>query len=215
MCARQVQEAFFSDRQHAASSAGAVINKVSTGFNLISDRPEDEIGHQLYYVPRGELLASLFIVLLIEAADQFLKYGSHPVVIQRGKPNITVGIKDGFVAQVDRRVKKLFDQAPEDVGLDKRGDLVAELEFCQDLLDVRRKAIEIGFKVCFELLLFGTCFEVPQGEIGRVIERLAGSLTKGVALRSNPCPVEVRFHLEHGILCGHKKGVQTADNRHR
>jgi hypothetical protein len=42
------------------------------------------------------------------------------------------------------RVEELLDQRAERVGLGEAGDLVAELEVVEDLLDVRREAVEVG-----------------------------------------------------------------------
>ena len=56
-------------------------------------------------------------------------------------------------AEVDRRVEELLDERAERVGLREPRDLVAELEVVEDLLDVRREAVEVGLEVGLELLL--------------------------------------------------------------
>ncbi len=48
-------------------------------------------------------------------------------------------------------IEELLDQAAEDIGIDQRGDLVAELEFVEDLLNVGGEAVEIYHEVHLEL----------------------------------------------------------------
>ena len=40
--------------------------------------------------------------------------------------------------------------------MERRGDLVAELEFLENILDIGGETIQVGFKIGFELLLTGT-----------------------------------------------------------
>jgi hypothetical protein len=58
-------------------------------------------------------------------------------------------------AEVDVRRQELLDQVPEGVGLGQARDLVAEFEVVEDVLDVRREAVEVGLEVGLELLLAG------------------------------------------------------------
>ena len=106
------------------------------------------------------MLAGLLVVLFVEAADQFLEDRAHAVVVQTGQANVPVLVEDRVGAEVDVFVGELLDEAAENVGLHERRDLIAELEFIQDLLDVRREAVKIGLKVGSELLLLRTGAEV-------------------------------------------------------
>ena len=81
-------------------------------------------------------------------------------------------------AEVDVRVEELLDQRAEGVGLGQAWDLVAELEVVEDVLHVRREAVEVGLEVGLELLLAGAGLEVAQGELRGVVERLAGGLRR-------------------------------------
>src|SRR5262249_1779469 len=113
---------------HAPSAAGAVVHQISTRFDLVGNRQEDEIGHQVYDITRRKMLARLFIVLFVEAADQLFEDRNHGMIVKGWKSFSTISIEDGLRTEVDRGVEKLLDQAAEDVGFDQCGDLVTKLE---------------------------------------------------------------------------------------
>ena len=132
----QFRQAFLGHGQHAAGAAGPVVNKVGARFDIVGHRQEDQVGHELDHIAGREVLSGLFVVLLVEAADQLLEDGAHGVVVERRKDLVAVHVLHRFGAEVDAAVEKLLDQVAEDVGLDQRGDLVAEFELVEDLLDV-------------------------------------------------------------------------------
>ena len=74
----------FGHRQHAAGAAGAVVYQVGPGVDPVGDRQQDQLRHERHGIARGPVLAGLLVVLLVEAADQFLEDRAHPVVIQAG-----------------------------------------------------------------------------------------------------------------------------------
>ena len=49
----------FGDREHAAGSAGAVINAIGRALNLILDRNERKIGHKLNHIARREVASGI------------------------------------------------------------------------------------------------------------------------------------------------------------
>ena len=55
------------------------------------------------------MLAGLFVVLLVEAADQLLEDGAHAVVVQAAGRQVEVGVEE------------LLDQAPRASALVRRG----------------------------------------------------------------------------------------------
>ena len=87
-----------------------------------------------------------------------------------------VAVQHRLGAEVDRRVEELLDQRAERVRLREPRDLVAELEVVEDLLHVRREAVEVGLEVGLELLLAGAGAQIAQRELRRVVERLPGRL---------------------------------------
>ena len=110
----------------------------------------------LHGVARGPVLAGLLVVLFVEAADQFLEDRAHGVVVEAGQlARSRRRSSTGLRAEVDRRVEELLDQVAEGVGLGERGNLVAELEVVEDVLDVGREAVEVGLEIGLELLLAG------------------------------------------------------------
>ena len=160
----QLGETLLGQRQHAARTAGTVIDQIGAGFEAVGDRQKDQVGHERHHVARGEVLAGLFVVLLVETADQLLEDRAHGMVVERGQSLVAILIQDGLRAEIDPGIQELADEMAEDVGLDQRRDLVAELEFVEDLLDVGGKAVQIRLEVGLELLMLGAVLQIAQRE---------------------------------------------------
>ncbi len=94
------------------------------------------------------MLSRLLVVLLIELADQLLEDRAHRVVVDHGRRKVDVGIE------------KLVDQRADGVGLG----------VFEDVMDVRREAVEVILEVGKELLLAAARFEVTDGEFRGVVE---------------------------------------------
>ncbi len=99
------------------------------------------------------MLTSLFVIVLVKLADQLLKNRPHGVVIHGREPDRTIVVEHRVGAQIDVRVEELLNQGAECISLGQCGDLVAELEVFQDVLDVLRKTIQVVLEVLAELLL--------------------------------------------------------------
>ena len=149
--------------QHAAGPAGAVVEQVGAGLDLVGYGHEHQVRHEPHGVARGEVLARLFVVLLVEAPDQLLEDRAHAVVVEAGMPDRAVGVHHRIRAQVDVGRGELLDQRAEGVGLGEARDLVAELEVLEDVLDTRREAVEVVLEVGLELAAAGPGPEVLQG----------------------------------------------------
>ena len=150
---RELLQGLLGDGEHSAGAAGAVVEQIGPGFDLVGDRQEDEIGHQLDRIARRPVLTGLFVVFLVEPPNQLLEDRAHGVVVETWMLDGTVTVEDRLGTKIDIRGEKLFDQRPERVSLGKAWDLIAKFEIVEDFLHVRREAVEIGFKVCLQLLL--------------------------------------------------------------
>jgi hypothetical protein len=93
--------------------------------------------------------------------------------------------------------------------------LVAELEVVEDLLHVRREAVEVGLEVDAQLLLAGPRAQVTQGEAGGVVEGLAGCLAQRLVLVDDVRLVERGPHLKDGRLGRLEDGVEATQHSHR
>jgi len=130
-------------------------------------------------------------------------------------PNRTARLEHRVRAQVDRGIEQLLDQRAERIRFGKARNLVPELEVLEDLLDVRREAIQVRLEVRPELLLAGAITQVAEGEPGRVVECLPGSLAQRGVLVGDPCLVERGLHVEHGLLGWLQHGIEPAEHDHR
>ncbi len=131
------------------------------------------------------------------------EHGPHASVVQ------TLG------TEVDVGRQELLDQRAEGVSLGEARNLVAELEVVEDVLHVRREAVQIRLEVGLELLLAGAGLEVAQRELRRVVERLFCRLPDRLILVGDLGPVERPLHLEHRLFGRLEDGVEPAQDGHR
>ena len=165
-----------ADGEHAARAAGAVVEQVGAGLDLGLDGQEHEVGHQPNGIARRPVLAGFLVVVLVELADQFLEDRAHRVVVDACRGEVDVGIEE------------LVDQRADGVGLGEGGELVAELEVLEDVLDVGREAVEVVLEVGEELLLAAAGFQIAQGELRGVVEGLARGVAERGALLGDAAP---------------------------
>ena len=74
------------------------------------------------------------------------------MVVQPRHDDAAIGVLDRVGTQVDVGRCQLFDQRAQGVAIAEPRDLVAELEVLEDLLHVRRKAVQVRFEVGPQLL---------------------------------------------------------------
>ena len=135
--------------------------------------------HELDDLAGGEMFASLLVVLLVELADEFLEDVAHAEVGRAGElPSVRA---DGVVVgEIDVRGDEFLDDAVERVCLAHLADLVAEIELGDDFGDVLAEAVEVVVEVGLEL---GRVSEQAlEGELGGVVENLAGSFPQAVRI---------------------------------
>ena len=153
-------------RQHTARAACTVITGIGGVLDLIRDGRKHKVSHQLHNVAGRPVLTGFLIVGLVEAAHKLLEDGAHSMVVQTGE------IAARLRAEVNVLADKLLDDRAENIGFDHRVDLVSKLELVQNFLHVRRKAVEICFKIRLELLRGWAAGQVAQAEGRSVAESL-------------------------------------------
>ena len=207
-------EGLLGDGQHPAGADGAVVEQVCAGLNSVPDGLEHQLGHELHGVPGGPVLAGLLVVVLVEAAHQVLEDGPHGVVVQSRVPHRAVGVQDRFGTEVYLGRQEPADDVAQHVGCGEPGDLVAELELLEDVLDVGREAVQVGVEVVPELLLSCPGGEVLELEGGGIVEGLASSLFDDCGLVLDSDVVQPLLLLKDFSLGGLQHGVQTPEDGH-
>ena len=101
------------------------------------------------------MFTRLLVVLLVETPNQLFEDRAHPVVVEAGIPHGTIGVHDRVGTQIDVRRSEFLDERAQGIRLGQPRNLVAEFEVVENVLDVGRKAVEVGFKVSRELLTVG------------------------------------------------------------
>jgi hypothetical protein len=87
------RERLFAHREHAAHSAGAVVERVCARLDLGLDGEKHEVRHQSNGVARSPVFACLLVILLVKLADQFLEDRTHRVVIDACWGEVDVGVE--------------------------------------------------------------------------------------------------------------------------
>ena len=105
-----LRQRLLGHRQHAPGAAGAVVHQVGSRVDLVGNRQEDQLRHERHGIAGGPVLASLLVVLLVEAPHQLLEDRPHPVVIQAGLFDRPVAMEDRTGTQVHVRREELLDQ---------------------------------------------------------------------------------------------------------
>ena len=154
------------------------------------------------------MLAGLFVVVFVEFANELFEDGAHGVVVDAG------GLAGGGGREVDVGIEELADEGAEGVGFGEGGELVAEFEIFDDVLNVGGEAVEVVFEVGEELVLGGAGFEVAEGEAGGVVEDLAGGGGESGVLFGDAGLVEEGFGFEDLGFGGFEDGVHAADDAH-
>ena len=211
----EVLQGLLGDRQHAAGAAGAVIEEIGPRLDPAGDRQQHQPRHQLDRVARRPVLARLLVVLLVEAAHQLLENRPHRVVVEARELYRAVRVPDRVGAEIDRGIEELLDQRAERVGPRKPRELIAELEALQDLLHIRREAVEISLEVGPELLLARAGAQIAQGKPRRVVEGLTRGLPEGCILVRDPRLIERRLHPDDRGLRRLQHGVEPPQDGHR
>jgi len=208
----QIVQCLLGHGEHAAGAAGAVVERIGAGLDPVGHRQEQQFGHELHHVARGEVLASLFVVFFVEAADQLLKHRAHAVVVQGGQLDAAVGILHRQRREIDLGVKEVVDQVAKDVRIHQLLDLVAEVELGEDFLHVGRKAVQICNEVIAQALACCAGLELGQREFRDVVERLACRHAQRAVLLGHFVGVEKPLALEHRVLGGFEYGVEPSQH---
>ncbi len=211
----ELRQRLFGNGQHPAGAARAVVDQVGAGPDRVGDRHEDQARHELYDVARGEVLAGLLVVLLVEAPDELFEDRAHPVVVQALQAHGAVPVQDGPGAEVDRIVQEFLEQEAQRVRFHQRGNLVAKLELLQNLLHVGREAVQVRLEVGSQLLLPPAGCKVAEPEGRGVVEGLAGGLAQRRILVGDAGRVQPGLHPEDRVFRRLQHRVQAADDRHR
>ena len=199
--------------EHAAGTAGGIVNG-DDGRELLFHRLEQQVDHELDDLARGEVLSGLLVVLLVELADEFLKDVAHAEIGQAGE--LAPVRADGVVVgEIDVRGDEFFEDAVEGVRLRHFPDLVAEIELGDDFGDVGAEAVEVVIEVRFQL--GGISEQTLEGELGGVVEDLAGCFAEAVGIeQSHACLDFLELHLgQHGFLGILQQAIDPAEHEHR
>ena len=109
MLGRKLLQRFFSNREHAARAARAVIEQVSTRLDFVGNGQEDQLRHEFHGVARRPVFTRLFIVLFVKAADQLFEDRPHRMVIKARVLHRAIVVLDRIGTEVDVRREELID----------------------------------------------------------------------------------------------------------
>ena len=210
------QQSVLRNRQHTARSTSAIIARVSCILDLVCNRHENQIRHQLHNVTRCPVFTGFFIIFFVELANKLFKNGAHSVIVQAGmfENRLRLVFVDWLWAQVDIRRYEFLYNSTKNIRFNHRRNLIAEFKLGKNLLYIGRKTIQISLEVLLECLLFGTTGQVFQTEWGRITKCLTGNIIEGRPLVINTCCVQLLLHIKDCRLGIFQHCVQTANDCH-
>ena len=203
--------------EHSARAECPVVAGVGGTLDGVRDRRKDKVAHQFDDIAGSPVFARLLVVLLVEAADKLLENRPHRVVVETGmlEDRLRVILPHGIGRKVDVWRHELGDDRSENVRIGHRRDLVAKLELLENLLDVRREAVEIRLEVRLERLRLGAARQVFQAERRSVAERLpCGGGERWPRIR-HTSGVQLLLKRKNLVLRVLQNRIETADHRHR
>ena len=143
------QKPVLRDSKHTACPAGAIITGIGGVLDLIRNRHKDKICHQFNDIAGRPVFACLLVVFLVEFANQLLKDCPHAVVVKSGMLHYSLCIVfiDWLRREVDIWRNKFLNNCPQNISLNHRINLIAELELLQNLLHIRGETVQVSLKV--------------------------------------------------------------------
>jgi len=97
----ELSERLLGHGEQAAGAKRAVVEEVCPRLDLVGDRQEDQLRHELDGIAWRPVLAGFLVVFFVEAADQFLEHRAHAVVVEAWVLDRTVAVEHGVRAEVD------------------------------------------------------------------------------------------------------------------
>ena len=113
------------------------------------------------------------------------------------------------------RIKELVNQRADRVRFGKCGQLIAEFEVLDDVLDVGRKAVEVVFKIGEQLLLTAAGLQVTQSKLRGVVECLSGGVAQRCSLFRDARLVKHLLCIQHILFGRLQHGIHAPDHTHR
>ena len=165
----ELLQRLLGDGQHPAGAAGAVVEQVGARLDLVGDRQEDQLRHELHRVARRPVLAGLLVVLLVEAADQLLEDGAHAVVVEARLPDRAVAVQHRVRAEVDVGSRNFSISVPSASAFDRRGIWLRNSKLSRISCTFGREAVEVRLEVGLELLLAGSVTRRSRSVNGEVL----------------------------------------------
>ena len=203
--------------QHPAAAAGRVVDGHHRG-QLAADRVEDEVGHQVDDLPRGEVLPGFLVVLFVELADQLFKDIAHAEVRQAGH-QVAIRVLGVVGRQVDVGGDELFEDVEQDLLVRHVPHLLLQLEAGDDLFDVVAESAEVFLDVGQQDLLVVRRGGVKllQGPLAGVVEDVTrggsqGGVVQFGGLHLFALEVDLRENVRFRRL---QQGVEAAQDDHR
>ncbi len=80
----QRQKSVLSNGEHTTRTAGSVIAGVGSVLDLVCNWHKHKVSHELDNITRCPVFSGFLVVLLIKLTDQFLKDGTHAMIIKAG-----------------------------------------------------------------------------------------------------------------------------------
>lgn len=201
---RNVMQPLRQAAQHLAGAHRHVIGGLGAAAlaDVILFRGDQQLGHQVDDVARGEVRSGLLVIALGELADQLLKDIAHI----RGS--------DALGAHIALRGGKLLQHHKEHLAADHRAHLIGKLEVLDNVLDVVGEALQVVVEVAFQIVRVAE--QPAEGEAAGVVEAVTGGLAEDAIPRfaHNAARIQRLCHRNNLVLGGQQRVIKTLEHGH-
>ena len=170
----QLFDAFLGNGQDAASAASTVINAIGGVLQLVGNGLDGQVGKQLHIISWRKVLTSLgHIILLVKPPQQFLKYSTHRVIVERRKFLVALVVKNRLVAEIYMVRGEFLNDAAQTFCLRQIVNHLAKMQFFHDVKHILAVTVQIFDEVHLQSLSVYFALQCLHRKLRGVVERVA------------------------------------------
>ena len=137
--------------KHTSRTRRTIIACISSILDLIRNWYKDKICHKFYNITRSPVFSGFFIVFFVKFTNKFLKNSTHAMIIKAWmlEDRLLIILIYRVWTKINIRRHELLYNWTENISVNHCCYLISEFKLFKYLLYIRRKTIQICFKISF------------------------------------------------------------------